>query len=302
MVLPLLIVSLHLASCSEDEKPALPKPTVDKIEVGSGNNGVAVIGRDFHFNAEVVAGDKIDNVQIRIQQRGDESYSKAWSFEITWDQYKGAKNATVHKHFDIPEDAAEGKYDFIIIVNDENGTQLEEIREVNVYLAENLPVNPGLSIFNIHINNNPFFRNGTFTDGDISNKDDAFSSQVTIGGVKGDGIMYLLLIHKELGHRPETVDEIDFSKVIIYDVYEHKDWDTVDYFSNSVFDLETFTWIRESPRFTIGTATDNNTPSPNPVSGSKAWKSGDYYYGVVYKNTTYNTNFFHYIDFEVNYN
>lgn len=42
------------------------------------------------------------------------------------------KNATVHKHFDIPENAVEGKYDFTIIVNDENGTTLEEKRNITI--------------------------------------------------------------------------------------------------------------------------------------------------------------------------
>src|SRR5690606_22417065 len=103
---------------------------------------------------------------------------------------KDAKNATVHKHFDIPADAAEGKYDFLIIVNDQNGTTLEERRGISLYKAENLPVDPTLSIFNVSVNGLFFYRDGKFaTDGATLSKNDRFSSQVTIEGVKGDGIM-----------------------------------------------------------------------------------------------------------------
>lgn len=139
----LLFVATFTA-CKKDQQPdpELAKPTIDNIELGLGNNQIGVIGKDFHFNADILAGDKIENVQVKILPRSGETYAKAWKLEITWDQYKDAKNATVHKHFDIPADATEGKYDFVIIVNDQNGTTLEEKREIIIYKAENLPVDP----------------------------------------------------------------------------------------------------------------------------------------------------------------
>lgn len=137
----LLFVATFTA-CKKDSQPEpeWSKPTIDNIEIGLGNNQIGVIGKDFHFNAEILAGDKIEDVQVKILPRSGENYTKPWKLEITWDQYKGAKNATVHKHFDIPADAVEGKYDFLIIVNDQNGTTLEEKREIHIYEAENLPV------------------------------------------------------------------------------------------------------------------------------------------------------------------
>src|SRR5690606_18817694 len=161
---------------------------------------------------------------VKILPRSGETYAKAWELETTWDQYKNAKNATVHKHSDIPADAVEGKYDFLIIVNDQNGTTLEEKREINIYKAENLPVDPTLSLMNVNVNGSFFYRNGAFTvEGANLSENDKFSAQATIEGVKGDGKMYLLLINKKLGHRPESIDQIDFEKVIVYDVFEHKD-------------------------------------------------------------------------------
>ncbi|WP_188460772.1 DUF4625 domain-containing protein [Marivirga lumbricoides] len=292
---------LFFSSCDDNEENEVkPEPAISEVEIGSGNNGIGVIGRDFHFNAEILAGDKIDSVLLQIVPKAGENYESDWSFEIVYMQYKGSKNATVHKHFDIPEDAVEGKYDFLIMITDENGTSLLETREINIYTPENLPVDPQLSTLNIGgLASGFFYRDGEFIDGNVLQKNDTIWSQVTIEGVKGDGIMYVLLIKKDLGHRPETTDAIDFSKAIVYDVYEHKGWEDVDYFSNEVFDLETFTFVRNAPDFKIGAEADNNIPEPSPISGEKSWESGEYYFGVVYKNTTYNFNFFHYIEFEV---
>ena len=86
----------------------------------------------------------------------------------------------------------------------------------------------------------------------------------------------------------------------MYDVYEHKNLEpSEDGFSNSVFDMVTYTIVRDWAHFTIGAATDNNAPTPNAISGPKAWESGTYYYGIVYKNTTYNMSLFHYIEVPV---
>lgn len=133
LILVSLFASMAFTSCSNDdseEKQAIP--TIDKIELGLSNSETATIGADFHFNAEVTAVDKIENVQVKILQKSTETYSKVWSHEITWTQYAGAKNATVHKHFDIPEDAVAGKYDFIIIVNDQNGSKLEVKKNLTI--------------------------------------------------------------------------------------------------------------------------------------------------------------------------
>lgn len=133
LILASLFAAITFSSCSNDDseqKQAIPK--IDKIEIGLGNNETATIGADFHFNAEVTAADKIKNVQVKIVQKSTETYSKTWSHELTWTQYADSKNATVHKHFDIPEDAAEGKYDFIIIVNDQNGSKLEVKKNLTI--------------------------------------------------------------------------------------------------------------------------------------------------------------------------
>lgn len=296
LILASFFAAVAFSSCSnDDQEQEKAMPTIDKIELGLGNNETATIGQDFHFNAEITAADKIENVQVKIVQKSTETYSKPWSHEITWTQYADAKNATVHKHFDIPEDAAEGKYDFIIIVNDQNGTKLEVKKNLTIYKLENIPVNPVASVFTVFINDSFMYRKGKFSDETAKYKNnDIFSSQVTLEGVKGDGIMYLLLINKNAKHNPESVDQIDFSKVIVYDVFEHKNMTDAGQFSNIPWDGTKF--LRETPKLTIGAAKDNNVPVAQDLVANKSWTTGNYTFLVLYKNTTYNINFSQFIE------
>lgn len=303
----LVALSVIFLSCQDDDE-VKPISIITDIEIGLYNSEIGTIGEDLHFNAEVLAGDLIDTVRVKIQPREGETYPSDWSFEIKWDQYKGTKNATVHKHFDIPEDAVEGTYDFIVIVEDENGTVTEEVRTISIYLAENLPVNPTLVALKIYIYpggdvyelDEGGFVYDEVEDPTILYKDKYFNCQARIGQVKGDGIMYLLLIKKSAEHHPETVDEIDFSKVIVYDVYQHENKEESSSFSNFVAEVidDVPTVTRNIPYLIIGAEEDNNVPA-SPITGDIAWESGDYYFAVIYKNTTYNMGVYHYIDFTV---
>ncbi|TYQ00175.1 uncharacterized protein DUF4625 [Tenacibaculum adriaticum] len=299
----LAFFGLLLTSCSNDDDITLSIPSISEVEIGSANRGV--IGRDIHFNVEVLAGDMIDLVQVNINPREEENYTHDWSFEIAWDEFKGVKNATVHKHFDVPEDAAEGKYDFIITVTDENGTKLEEIFEVEIIDPINLPVDPSVYLFaveKIDIDGNTglanFYANGDFRNPDdkVFRENESIVSYTQINNVKDDGILYNLLIKKSLNHKPETVDDIDFSKAIVIDVLEHTNYEEVTsistYFNPDVS-------IRDRPALTIGALQDNNLPNPNSIDGDNVWESGTYYYGIVYTNTTHNLSVHHYIEFDI---
>lgn len=272
----------------------MPAPTIGNLEIGSGNNAIGVIGRDFHLEMDILAGDKIDLVQVRIEPKEGETYASPWSFELTWEQFKGAKNTNVHQHFDIPEDAVEGKYNFIILVTDENGTSLEEAYDLQIISAADLAVDPKLYIWMITTDQGDFhFVNETlvnpenvqFTKGEI------LSSDITINNVKGDGKMYLLLIKKGQDHRPESVEDIDFSKVIVYDTFEHQGEEDVYSFANILYD-----GVRPVPKFAIGAAVDNNIPPSDLTSGENTWSNGEYYFGVVYTNTTYDMSLHYYFE------
>lgn len=296
-----LLLTFLFSSCEDDPEPVLPIPTMENVEIGSGNNHIGVIGRDFHLNADIVAGDKIDLVQVKIEPIAGETYAGNWSFEVTWEQFKGAKNANVHQHFDIPEDAVEGKYEFIILVTDENGTFLEERAEIQIVAPSNLEVDPILYIWMITTDQGDFH----YVNEDLINpenvefsKDEILSSDATISNVKGDGKMYLLLIPKDLNHRPESVDAIDYSKVIVYDTFSHENEEDVYSFGNVIYDGNGG-FIRPTPKYKIGSAVDNNAPAADLTTGENAWKSGEYYFGVVYTNSTYDISLHHYFELDV---
>ena len=121
-----LIAATALGSCKKEERENVRrKPTATNLELGINNSKKGIIGEDFHLNADIVAGDRIDIVKVIISQKPAERLTSTWKHQIIWENYKGAKNTNVHKHFDIPADASAGKYDFYFIVTDENGTQLE---------------------------------------------------------------------------------------------------------------------------------------------------------------------------------
>lgn len=293
-----IVFLITAISCSnDDDVQQLPEPTMSELEIGSGDNQ-GVIGRDFHFNAEVVAGGTIDQVKINIDPRDGETYSKDWSFEIIWDEFKGFKNTTVHKHFDIPEDAPEGKFDFQITVTDENGTKLEETYEVNLIDPANLPVDPYLYIWDFSAKGGDYYFVNELLENPediIFTKGDTLTSSATIKKVKGEGTMYLIFIKKSADHLPTIVDDIDFSKVVVYDLIKHESEDVFS-FSNrdSNYDGD---WDRTAPELVIGATADNNDQHPNLIAGGKAWENGEYYFGIVYTNTTYNISVYHYIPF-----
>ncbi|MDN3588830.1 DUF4625 domain-containing protein [Pedobacter aquatilis] len=302
ILITILLTTSIMSACkkdNQDDKIA----TIENLEIGLNNNEIGILGKDFHFNADVLAGDKLETIEVKILPKGSETYLKPWKYEVVWDQYKGAKNASVHKHFSIPNDAVEGKYDFVIIVNEQDGKRFELKKSITIYSEANAPVNPTASIFNVFSNNARFYRTGAFiVNGSKLKKDDLIHAQVTISNVKGDGKMYILFINKKHNHRPESIDKIDFTKAIVYDVVEHKGWTKTDFFSNSTFDAVTNITTRNWPNMIVGGTQDNNFPTPNAISGAKIWESGTYYFGVVYKNSTYNISFYQYIEIPVEIN
>ena len=141
IMIAFLLVAGSFSACKKDEQESvLTKPTAENIEIGTGNNKSALIGRDFHFNADVVAATKIKDVEVKILQKATERYTSTWSLERTWPEYIGVKNTNVHKHFSIPTDAPEGKYDFYFIVTDENGSQLKIKEDFTITDPANMPV------------------------------------------------------------------------------------------------------------------------------------------------------------------
>ncbi|MCG1036811.1 DUF4625 domain-containing protein [Polaribacter sargassicola] len=308
ITLNLLVLTFIFSSCTNNkEEIDLVLPTISEIEIGLHNNEIGVIGEDFHFNAEVLAGDLLENVTINIVQKSDIEYSEEWTYEIIFtERITDLKNATLHRHFDIPADAPKGMYDIVITVNDQNGTSLEEVRNIDLIDANDFPeVTPWVSVFSVDKINednpsggwNNFYNNGEFRNEEEAffNKDESIWSSFQIGDVKGNGIMYGLLIKKSYNHLPENIEEIDFSKVIVTEVVEHFDEEEIFILKNN---KDTGHWNYGVP-LQIGATEDNLTPTANAIIDGRAWETGTYYYGVVYTNLSYNRSTFKYIEFDI---
>jgi hypothetical protein len=286
----LLTISLFSA-CKKDENPIpeATKPSIEHIEIGYNNNKIGIQGKDFHLDADIIAGDKIESVQVKILQKSTETYTHPWAFELTWNQYKGTKNTNVHKHFDIPEEAPEGKYDFIFLVTDQNGSTLEIKEDFRIYHPDNLPVDPDIKI-TVTKNLNLQFKGEKLKEGGLINKGDSLFIDAYITNIKDDGVAYVLLIKQDANYRPETATKLDFSKAIVIINREHS--------FPKVSGMNTYIWNKDPNissypvNIKIGAANDNNSPTANAINGVKNWESGNYNIVIVYTNTTHNMSAF----------
>lgn len=303
-----LLLGSTFTACKKDKitepEPEAPKIKVENLELGLNNSAIGIVGEDFHFEADILAVDKIDWVEIRISQKAGETYSSLWDHEIIWDEFEGVRNTNVHKHFMIPGDAPEGKYDFFVIVYDKNGDKLEIKKDFEIYTRANLPIRPTITQVYVHLNGNDIY--DSHYDGDMVKvrlkKGDILKCRTFIDFVKGDGKLYMLLIKKSANYHPKTIEEVDLTKAIVYDVFEHKNESRIYTFSNWIVDMTTLTEKRPVPELVIGAANDNNTPSPNAINGVKAWQTGDYNLVLIYKNTTTNKTVYKSISLGIDYN
>lgn len=277
------VFGLVISGCKKDKPDAAPvKPIADNIEIGYANNKRAIRGRDFHLNADVIAGNKITTVIVQILQKAAGTYSGSWKFELTWEEFAGVKNTNVHKHFTIPNEAPEGIYDFVFIVNDENGTRLELREELTIIDAANLPVDP-------IVDRDIFFRNGTmiyYMNTYVENpllfkKNDAFTARTQIKQIQGNGVLYTALINRKLKYFPETVNQLDFSKCIIISKVEHSGLGA----ASSISTLRNINGVWGGDTMEIGAEKD---AVGNTISGPKSWETGQYDLVILYHNSSYN--------------
>ncbi|MCH7409498.1 DUF4625 domain-containing protein [Belliella sp. DSM 111904] len=286
-------------ACNEDaDIDPVVSIFIENVEIGSGNNGIGIIGRDFHFDMDVEAHHRIDIIEVSIEQRTEETYTEDWSFKITWEEFKGARNTNVHKHFNIPNDAPEGVFDFVIRVSDESGGVHKEIHSIELNSAASLPVDPQVYSLMVNKVDQGFFyiMNRGFVDSELItfSKDEIMNTYIDIRNVKDNGTLYVLIIKKSEQHLPESIDNIDFSKVIVADVLEHVGLEEVTTVNNYIGVPG-----NAPQKLTIGSTMDNHSPEPNPIEDNKAWENGAYYYGVVYTNTTHNMSAFYYFSFNI---
>jgi len=278
----LFLFTAAFTACDNDGNQEAAKPTAQNIEIGTANNKRVLIGRDFHFNADVVAGDKIADVQLKILPKSGGIYVKDWKLELKWPEYVGTKNTNVHKHFTIPADAPEGKFDFYFIVLDENGTQLEIKEEITITDPANMPADPLIGRDMLSRNDDLIYYMGTWVEPElIFKKNDLLTAHAQVSQIVGDGILYSVLIKKSLNYHPESIDNIDFKKVIVVSKVEHKDLPA----ASKIATLQKINDVWGGESITIGADKD---AIGEATTLNKSWQSGQYNWVILYKNTTHN--------------
>lgn len=299
IIVALLLFGTVFQACKKDKEvePEKDIPTATNVEIGSGNKQ-ALRGRDFHFNADVVAASKIKDVQVKILQKSGENYTATWKFELTWPAYNGAKNTNVHKHFTIPAEAPEGKYDFYFIVLDENGTKLEIKEDLTIIDPANVPVDPKIGRDIISRNGTMIYYTDTYVEPELMvKKGDELTLHAQVSDIKGDGILYSVLIKKKANYNPETIDNLDFSKAMVVTKVTHTGLGA----ASKVSTLKQINGVYGGESIVIGADKDNNEPAANSINGEKTWESGKYNWVILYKNTTHNISSYKVIPITIDY-
>lgn len=291
----LFIVATAFTACDNDDTNEVLKPTATNIEIGTANNKKALIGRDFHFNADVLAGNKIADVQLKILPKKGETYTKDWKFELSFIEYKGAKNTNIHKHFNIPADAPEGKYDFSFIVLDENGTQLEIKEILTITDPANMPADPLIGRDMLSRNDDLIYYMETWNEKElIFKKNDKITTHAQVSQIMGDGILYSVLIKKSLNYHPESIDNLDLKKVIIVSKVEHTGLAP----ASKISTLQKINNVWGGESIIVGADKD---AEGNPTTADKSWQSGQYNWVILYKNTTHNLSVYKSMPISINY-
>ena len=281
----LLLIVVLATSCKKNNEANIASPTATNVEIGTANNKQAIRGRDFHLNADVIAGDKIKGVEVKILQKTGQTYTATWKFELAWEQYNGVKNTNVHKHFTIPADAPEGKYDFYLFIYDENGAKLEIKEDFTIIDASSMQVDPKIGRDIFSRNGTMIYYMDTYVEQElIFKKGDEFTAHAQVSEIKGDGILYTVLIKRKTNYFPESIDKLDLSKAIVISKVEHTGLPN----ASKVSTLQQVNGVFGGEKITIGAEKDGNEPVANPISGEKAWESGKYNLVILYKNITYN--------------
>jgi hypothetical protein len=290
-----LVTALAFTGCENDDDTEASKPVAENIEIGTANNKRALIGRDFHFNADITAGNKIATVQLKILPKTGVTYTRDWKLELSWPEYTGVKNTNVHKHFTIPAEAPEGIFDFYFIVLDENGTKLEIKEELTITDPANMPVDPLIGRDNISRNDDLIYYMETWVEPElIFKKNDKLTAHAQVSQIMGDGILYSVLIKKSLNYHPESIDNLDLKKVIVISKVEHKNLAA----ASKITTLQKINDVWGGESIIIGADKD---AEGSATTAEKSWESGQYNWVVLYKNTTYSMSVYKSMPITINY-
>lgn len=252
-VLVFIVASMALfTSCEDDDD--VSKPVISGLELGIGDSHVAYIGSDLHINAEIVAEGKINMISVEIHmEEGDSD-----EIEARYDEFAGLKNATFHKHIDIPTGTTAGTYHFHFTVTDQEGNQttIEDEITIEELIDEEAPV---ISISAAPENGKAYANGETIT---ISG---SITDNISLAG------MLVSLVYEADNIADADVTGKNTSTIIMLHTHD---------FDN--LKSHSFTASIE-----VGAANDNNM-TPAAIEGDNVWKSGNYYILVKSKDAKNN--------------
>ncbi len=223
-------------SCKKEEE-SIAKPQITLTEVGLENSHIGYIGSDFHLEADIIAEGKIKSVKVVIHPEG----SGTWEFETIYTEFSGLKNATFHKHLDIPLSADTGDYHLHFIVIDEQGNETVaesefEIKQPTDAVAPTITITASPTA------------NQTFANGQTISISGSISDNTALGGI------YIGLVRVDQSLEDAAVN--DGNTITLLHAHD---------FTNP-------TSHNFSASIVVGATTDNNI-TPKPAT----WAPGVYY-------------------------
>jgi hypothetical protein len=130
------LVLLSVTACNKDDR----KPSIKNLEIGYDNSGQVIAGEELHLEAEMLAPEKIDRVELEIHKEGGQKSlhvkftAGEWHLQKVYDKFKGLKNTDFHEHVDVPLSAPGGDYHLHLSLIDQKGNKAEAEGELRVLI------------------------------------------------------------------------------------------------------------------------------------------------------------------------
>ncbi|MBK9291883.1 MAG: DUF4625 domain-containing protein [Bacteroidetes bacterium] len=135
-IVVIILALFTFTACNKDDQ----KPSIKNLEIGYDNSGQVVAGEELHLEAEILAPEKIERVELEIHKEGGHKSLRLvfgageWHLEKVYDKFKGLKDTDFHEHVDVPADAPAGDYHLHLSVIDQKGNKAEAEGELRVLL------------------------------------------------------------------------------------------------------------------------------------------------------------------------